>query len=597
MAESLSNIVSSPVTYKVFSEGQQIPETVVVKSIVVSKLINRVSFANIILYDGGVADSAKFESSTQGLFDPGKKIEIQAGYSSNDEICFKGIVTRHGLKVSKSGGFMLSIDCKDEAVKLTIGRKNALFIEKTDSDIISEVLSNYSDITSTVDSTSYTNPELIQNYTSDWDFIMQRVELNGLVMFNSDNELKITAPEIGSAVLDISPGSGLIAFNAYIDARNHVANVKAASWDRENQEVLFEESSSEPENPGGSLSMTDLSNVIGLETFNLQTTSSIPSEVLQQWAAAKHIKTSFSKIQGSITIGGYPALKLGDVLNLSDLSDQFNGPLFVGGFEHIIEDGEFTTIVKLGIESNFFSEEKRDIPAPGASGLLSPMKGLHIGVVEQIHEDDNGEFRIKVKLPSLQVDNLSVWARQSNFYATAEAGLFFYPEVNDEVIVGFLNEDPQSPIILGSLYNKNNSTPAYQPTEDNYIKALVTKTGLTIEFDEENNAITFKTPEEQTITMNDTDSIISISDMNDNIVEMSADGIKVTSPGDIIFEADGDIKIEAGGDIITKATGDLKGEGMNVEFKGQTKFAAEGAMTEVKGSGQTTIEGGIVMIN
>lgn len=597
MPDTLTNIVGSPITFKVLSEGSQIPDSVVIKSITVAKSINKVSSAHLLLYEGGVPDTSKFDSSSSGLFDPGKKIEIKAGYQSEEETIFKGIVTRHGLKVTKDQGFMLSIDCKDEAVKLTIGRKNALFTEKTDSDIISEILSDYSGLTTSVDSTSYANPELIQNYTTDWDFIMQRAELNGLVLMNSDNELDIIAPTIGSPVLDVSPGTGLRTFNAYIDAKNQMSTIKAASWDRENQEVLSEESSSAPDNPGGSLTLSALSDVIGLETFNLQTTSSIPSEVLQTWVAAKHLKTSLSKIQGRITIDGYPALKVGDAINLTDLSDQFNGTLYVGGFEHIIDDGDFITEVELGINPVFFSEEKSDIPAPGASGLLSPMKGLHIGVVEQIHEDDNGEFRIKVKLPTLQVDNLSVWARQANFYATAEAGLFFYPEVNDEVIVGFLNEDPQAPIILGSLYNKNNSVPPFEPAEENYTKAIVTKTGLSILFDEENNAITIKTPEEQTIIMNDTDSIISITDMNDNIVEMSADGIKVTSAGDIIFEADGNIELTAQGDIAVAATGDFTGEGMNVELTGQTKFAAEGAMTEVKGSGQTTIEGGIVMIN
>ncbi len=257
----------------------------------------------------------------------------------------------------------------------------------------------------------------------------------------------------------------------------------------------------------------------------------------------------------------------------------------------------FKTTIELGINSDFFSELKQDIPAPGASGLLSPMKGLHIGVVEQIHEDDNGEFRIKVKLPSLQVDNLSVWARQVNFYATVEAGMFFYPEINDEVIVGFLNEDPQSPIILGSVYNKNNSVPPFEPAEENYIKAIVTKTGITLQFDEENGAVTILTPEEQTININDTDGLITVADKNDNIIEMSEDGVTVTSAKDIILDAQGDIKMTAQGNVEVEATGDFKGEGVNVELKGQSKFAAEGAMTEVKGSGQTTIEGGIVMIN
>lgn len=597
MLKSLNEIASGPVTFAIFSDGAQVNDSVRVKSIRVIKNVNKIATANIQLYDGGTATINSFSASESGDFDPGKKIEIKAGYKCDDEIIFKGIVIRHGLKISKSGEYLLNIECKDEAVKTTIGRKNQLYIEKTDSDIISEILTNYSDLTSSVDSTSYTNPELIQNYSYDWDFIMQRAEINGLIVINSDNEIKVTAPEFGSPVISLSPEFDIISFNAYIDAREQVSTIKSTAWDRENQEAISEESSATPNNPGGNLSASTLSDVIGLETFNLQTSSSLPNEVLSQWATAKHTKAAFAKIQGSISIHGYPYIAPGDTIELKNLSPQFNGDLYVGGFEHLIEDGTFQTILEIGISPTFFSEQKQNIPAAGASGVISPIKGLHIGVVEQIHEDESGEFRIKVQLPTLQVDNLSVWARQSNFYATAEAGLFFYPEINDEVIVGFLNEDPQSPIILGSLYNKNNSVPPVTPAEENYIKALITKTGLTIEFDEENNAITFKTPEEQKITINDTDKIINISDMNDNIVELSESGINVSSAGDIVFEAKGNIELTAQGDISHSASGDFNGEGMNVKLTGQSKVAAEAAIAELKGSGQVAIEGGIVMIN
>lgn len=428
---------------------------------------------------------------------------------------------------------------------------------------------------------------------------MQRAEINGLVILNSDNEVNITAPTLESAVLDLDPLTGLRAFNGYIDARNQLASIKASSWDRENQALLSEESASAPDNPGGNISLTDLSDVIGLEAYNLQTTSSIPSAVLQQWATSKHLKSSFSKIQGTLTMHGYPSLKLGDSINLTGLSDQFNGQLYVGGFKHFIDGGDFSTEVHLGISASFFSDEQLDIPAPGASGLLSPIKGLHIGVVEQIHEDDNGEFRIKVQLPTLGVDNLSVWARQANFYATAEAGLFFYPEINDEVVVGFLNEDPQSPIILGAMYNKNNSVPPFTPAEENYTKAIVTKTGLSILFDEENNAITLLTPEEQKITMNDTDGIISIADKNKNIIEMSDSGISITSEGDITIESSKEnISLTAKKNIDLTASADLTGNSeQNLTLSGKTQFSATGGNAELTSDGEITIQGTKVNIN
>ncbi len=598
MADKLSDISVGEVTLKVFSEGEELSGQFKVKSVYIHMAVNKIASASLQVSDGGSEDGNKFELSASGFFDPGREIEIKAGYASENKTIFKGIVVKHGMKIVNDGSFLLNIECKDEAVKLSVGRKNAYFQEKTDSDIIKEILSDYSGLSATIESTDYINPELVQNYTSDWDFILQRSELNGLQVFNANGEIIIAPALMKSApVLEIVPGNGLVSFNAHMDVRNQSATVKTNAWNREQQEVISESSASAPEDIGGSMMTSDLAKVIGLEEYNLQTTSSLPSEVLQKWAAAKHAKSAYAKIQGNIVIYGYPKLKLGDSINIDGLSDQFNGDFYVGGFEHYITAGEFITTIQLGLSAEFFSNEKRDIAPPPASGLISPVKGLHIGVVEQIHQDDNGEFRIKVKLPTLQVDNLSVWARQANFYASIEAGMFFYPEINDEVIVGFLNEDPQSPIILGSLYNKNNSVPPYEPAEDNFVKAIVTKTGLRIEFNEENNAINIITPGEQSVYIDDTEKRIVITDINQNVIEMNEAGINMTTPGDLIFEAKGNIEMNASGNIAITATGDLTGKGMNVELTGSTKFAAAAAMTEINGSGQTTIKGGVVMIN
>ena len=55
-----------------------------------------------------------------------------------------------------------------------------------------------------------------------------------------------------------------------------------------------------------------------------------------------------------------------------------------------------------------------------------------------------------------------------------QAGIFFYPEVGDEVILGFINDNPDDPIILGSLYNGNSKNPPFSPDEDNSNKAFLT---------------------------------------------------------------------------------------------------------------------------
>jgi len=595
MADKLKDIVKSPVTYTISCNGTEIPGEYNVESIVVLKEVNKIASAFIQVADGGYADSSEFSISDSGDFNPGSEIEISAGYASEEEIIFKGIVMRHGLRIVR-GRFSLEIECKDVAVKASVGRKNKIFEAKPDSDIISEVLGEYSDLTVNVAATSYEHPELLQNYISDWDFVIQRADVNGLILLNSDSEIEIKKPEAGSPVLDIYPDGDLKSFDAYLDAKNVLNAVKGVSWDMDNQEVV--EASSNPPNANefGSISSDDLASVVGLEEYLLSTTANTPMEVLTEWASAQHSKSEWSKVRGKIVIQGYNAIKPGDTVNLEDFSEQFNGFVFISSVEHIIEEGDFVTELGLGLSPNWYADEKPNFYAPPASGLIPPVNGLYVGVVEQIHEDENGQYRIKVKMPTLQSETLSLWARMTSLYATAEAGIFFYPEVGDEVIVGFLNQDAQNPVVLGSVHNKINIPPE-EPAEENFIKKITTKEKLQISFDEENKAIVIETPEGNMVTMNDTDGIISIADMNDNLFELSADGVKVESAGDIIMNAQGNIELSAQGDISVGATGDIGVEGMNIENKGTAAFKAEGANCEVNGSAQTVIKGGMVMIN
>lgn len=595
MAQELRNIVKSPASYRIYCDNQEIPGSYQVASICVVKEVNKVASAQIQLFDGGLSDNQGYEISDSKRFNPGVKIKIELGYADALETVFEGIVIKHGLRISQDG-FMLEIDCRDEAIKSTVGRKNKIFASKTDSDIISEILSAYGGLSVNVESTSYKHAELLQNYIVDWDFVIQRADVNGMLLLNSDGKISVVRPDISTPVIELSPDGGVIEFNAFIDAINMVNSVKGLSWDMDNQEVIEATSSLTSTNKAGGISSDDLAAVMEQGECTLNTCANIPMEVLTEWASALHSKLEWSKVRGDIKINGYNGIVPGDTIELTGFSNLFNGPVYVSSVEHVMEEGVYTSVLGLGLSPNWYVEERHNVFAPPASALIPPVPGLQVGVVQKIHEDEYGQYRVQVSLPSLQSETLTLWARLTSLYATANAGMFFYPEIGDEVIVGFLNQDPQSPIILGSVFNKVN-TPPEEPAEENFFKRIVTREQLKISFDEENKAIILETPEANTIILNDTDGIIKIQDMNDNSLVMSSDGVTIESAGDIKVNAKGNIEFCSEGDIAMKATGDVKIEGMNIENKGQAKFAAEGANCEVKGSAQTVIKGGIVMIN
>ncbi len=88
---------------------------------------------------------------------------------------------------------------------------------------------------------------------------------------------------------------------------------------------------------------------------------------------------------------------------------------------------------------------------------------------EEIHCDDHG--RIKVKFhwdrSAGRDDNSSCWIRVSQPWGGAGQGGMFIPRVGQEVVVQFLEGDPDRPLIVGRVYNGENPVPHGLPAAKN----------------------------------------------------------------------------------------------------------------------------------
>src|SRR3954469_18659740 len=85
------------VSSTILSGGTAVSTAYHVLSVVVSKEVNRIPSAQIVMVDGDVA-SQTFEISNTPDFEPGKEIEIKLGYQSSEETVFKGIVVKHSIR-------------------------------------------------------------------------------------------------------------------------------------------------------------------------------------------------------------------------------------------------------------------------------------------------------------------------------------------------------------------------------------------------------------------------------------------------------------------------------------------------------------------
>lgn len=557
--------------------GRETAGEVLVKSIVVSNSFNRIASAELLLYDGEPS-TQDFKLSNTKLFVPGAEVEILTGYDSDEELLFKGVVVRHGLRIYRDKPSVLHVECKDSVCRLTNDRKSRYFYDLTDADAIKQIVSEADIELGDVEETKVNHSSLVQYYTTDWDFIVTRAESNGKFVFTNNGKLTVTGLHSETPILHLKYGYNILDFEAVIDARSQVDSVTATSWNSDNQEVVTTQGSLSALSVPGNITSEDLSKVVGRSVCELQHVN-LQDDELREWADSKLMKSRYAKVRGRVKVRGISGVMPGKFIKLDGVGERFNGETVVSGVRHEISSNNWVTDISFGLSKDFFGVVQRDISAIPGMGLLPAISGMQIALVTSL-EDPEGAGRVQIRLPIIDPAEQGVWARLATLDAGNERGVFFHPEIDDEVLVGFLGNDPRSPVILGMLNSKSKPSPV-EVTSENHIKGLVTRSKIKLLFNDEEISMTMETPNGNAITLSDADAGVKITDEHGSSILMGSDGLIVDSSSDILLKANGSIKIE-GADVVLKST----------------TFKAEGSSgVELTSGASTVIKGAVVQIN
>lgn len=560
----------------VLSNGTEVPESVAVMAVQIRSEFNRISTAILSLVDGDPANE-EFAISAGELFVPGAEVEIKLGYSNDDmTTVFKGVLVKQKIKARKKGS-VLQVECKHGIFRSAYSEKYAVFTEKTDTDILEEIIGNYN-VSSAIESTSVTHQNMVQYRCTDWDFMVSRAESTAQVLLTDTDEVKTIKPEVKTEPdLALQYGATVLNFEAELDGRHQEDTLTLWSWDYSNGERIDSAVQAPDLNSVGNLQSSDLAEALSNNPEFTHATALHTQEESELLAKSEQNRRRLSKIIGTVTCQGTTEIKPGGTVELGGFGDRFNGNSLVSGVSHLFEKGTWQTTLQLGLNAKPHLEKFK--PLPKSSFHIPRVQGLEIGVVTDL-EDPNSEFRVQVKLPVFE-DQGGVWARVSQLDAGDGRTVFWRPEVGDEVIVGFINDDPRAPVILGMLHSSAKPSPIDQ-TEDNHEKGIVTRDGLKVLFNDEKKDISISTPNGNKVVLSDDSGSILLEDENSNKIEMTSDGILYESPGDLILKASGDVKVE----------------GVNIQLTASAQMKAEGsAGAEVSSGASTVIKGSLVQIN
>ncbi len=536
------------VTVTISSNGTTMDPSYQLLSLSVQREVNRIPQAELTLRDGDAAQR-KFEISDTTFFAPGSEIEIKLRYEgSPDESVFKGPVVRHSIEADRHGS-RLAVGLKDKAVKLTGARRSAVYSGQKDSEIVSKILNDAGIKAGTIADTTANNGQVVQYYCTDWDFIVSRADAHGYCVAVDGGALSVKDLAVsGSPVMKFDWGIGEIfdlEFDA--DAGHQFAAVESQAWDLKNLQMTDATSAKAASASPGNLDAQKIASTLGFDKYSLLSPVPIESTELKVWADGTMARSRAAMLRGRISVPGVKGLKLLDVIELGGCGARFNGKTLVTGLSHRVNENGWVTDVQFGVPPQPFSSKQNILDAP-AAGLLPGLVGLQIGVVMDTGDDPEKEFRVKVKLPAITAGDATVWARLCAPDAGDQRGYFFRPEVGDEVVVGFLNNDPRHPVILGSLFGSKNAPPddLAKELDKNKLKGIVTKSGTKISFlDDDKSSVFIQTPGNNKILLDDDAKAIKLTDQNGNTMTMDQNGIEMKSAKDFKIDASsGNVEIK-----------------------------------------------------
>ena len=160
---------------------------------------------------------------------------------------------------------------------------------------------------------------------------------------------------------------------------------------------------------------------------------------------------------------------------------------------------------------------------------MAKIQGVVNGVVVS-RDDPDQQGRVQVSLPFLGGENTSYWAPIATMMAGNKTGSWFMPEIGDEVLVAFNQDDVAHPFILGFLWNGQDGPPDTDPQN----RVILTPGGHTLHFQDKDGSkkVTLQSSGGQVITLDDSGSgSITVTSPNGSVKINSSDSSSITLQG------------------------------------------------------------------
>ncbi|OQP58090.1 type IV secretion protein Rhs [Niastella vici] len=358
----------------------------------------------------------------------------------------------------------------------------------------------------------------VQYKQTAWQFLNFLCSNYGEWLYYDGNQLQIGALKSSQAT-DLTFGSNISRFSMALQVQP--ANSQMMAYDYLNHEVY----NSKPQSIESKAGLNDLGKYVLQASNNVYSTQ--PKIWNNQFVSNKkqlddaiNIRTA---MQSSNTVrfsgsSAHPGVKIGGSINvqgknLYNLSGENYGEYTVLSISHYF-DGH-------GNYNNDFTAVPATIKLPPVKGGGMPYSETQSAMVTDNH-DPKGLGRVRVKFHWMNGTEKTPWIRVTSPHGGGGKGMFFIPEVGEEVIVGFEGDSPTKPYIIGTVYHGKASNTYSNGGND--VKALQTRSG-------------------NKVIMNDKDGSVFVEDKDGNSIMLDGAGnITVKANKKVWIDAKEEIK-------------------------------------------------------
>lgn len=243
--------------------------------------------------------------------------------------------------------------------------------------------------------------------------------------------------------------------------------------------------------------------------------------------------------------------------------------------------------------------------------MTGPQTAIVVGPKgEEIYLDKFNRIKVQFHWDRLgkNDENSSCWIRVSESFSGKKWGTHFIPRIGQEVIVDFINGDPDKPIISGAVYNGDN-TPPYTSKTQSGIKTHSTLGGGASNYNEfrfddkkgeeevyfqaeKDSRRLVKNDEEADIQANQSLKIkdnrtITVTDGNEDVAiskgkhTLTVKQSSTTKAQKIVLEADQSIELKVGGSSIKMTAAGIVIKSTKVDVKGSAMVVIKGGLTKI----------------